>query len=203
MAVVNVLADMPSTVSGGVLGFFCSHEYAHTHGVPPVRLPSSLKGVDMALYATFRALGLEIEILPIMAFPDPNRRRPPRLSFGGLTLESSDRRRSLPANLREYKKNGYVTTKRYGWGPEEHRKDYDLNLMYEVGESPISDDEEIPLHEATSLDDYKDVETRFQSILRKRKIKGLSAASKKVVVGKTLHAWVDGDDLERESEKEV
>lgn len=55
-----------TSVLGGVLGVYCSHKYAHTNGSAERRLPSALKGVDFAVYAAFRALGLAIKVEPIL-----------------------------------------------------------------------------------------------------------------------------------------
>ena len=52
--------------SGGILGIFCSHGYAHTTPVGRRTLPRSLRGVDLALFSAFRALGLEVSVKPIL-----------------------------------------------------------------------------------------------------------------------------------------
>lgn len=52
---------------GCKVGIFLKHAYAHTH--PQVNLlPHSLKGVDMVIYQTARALGLESSVRPITEF---------------------------------------------------------------------------------------------------------------------------------------
>ena len=51
---------------GGVLGFCCTHQYAHTNSSSAIRIPRVLKGMDMALYAVFRALGLRLDVLPVL-----------------------------------------------------------------------------------------------------------------------------------------
>ena len=48
------------------MGFYCTHKYAHTSSSVKHRLPFALKGVDVAVYAIFRALGLSIKIRPIL-----------------------------------------------------------------------------------------------------------------------------------------
>ena len=70
------VADMHSTIEthsvpcwqtlGGLLGIWCSHAYAHSHSQSIHNLPSSLKGVDMAMYEIFRALGLQVTVRPIL-----------------------------------------------------------------------------------------------------------------------------------------
>ncbi|KAI9873288.1 MAG: hypothetical protein M1830_000577 [Pleopsidium flavum] len=163
--------------AGGVLGFFCSHEYAHTHGAPPVRLPRSLKGVDMALYVVFRALGLKIEVLPILE--KAAKHYGAKGYFGGIDAQDAGWKSSMSAD-----------------------KVYDLNLDYKTYENEDEDEEsdgyEISDPEATNLGDYEDVETRLQSILRKRKIKGFVTKVDPVTVGTELHELVTSDWGEQE-----
>jgi hypothetical protein len=48
------------------LGFNCAHAYAHTNDRYTVRLPFALKGVDVVVYTVFRALGLHVNIQPVL-----------------------------------------------------------------------------------------------------------------------------------------
>ncbi|OCL13928.1 hypothetical protein AOQ84DRAFT_429161 [Glonium stellatum] len=58
-------------MKGGTLGIWCSHAYAHSSEPSVHNLPSSLKGVDMAMYEIFRALGLQVAVRPILdTLPD-------------------------------------------------------------------------------------------------------------------------------------
>lgn len=50
--------------TGGYLGFFCAHAYAHTNA-QTTRIPDMLKGIDMAIWETFTDLGLEIMVRPV------------------------------------------------------------------------------------------------------------------------------------------
>lgn len=53
-----------NTTSGRVLGIYLAHRYPHTN--PKISfLPRSLKGVDMALYESVRALGLKCLVAPV------------------------------------------------------------------------------------------------------------------------------------------
>ncbi|KAI4130889.1 MAG: hypothetical protein LQ338_001486 [Usnochroma carphineum] len=54
------------TVLGGVLGFFCHHQYAHAHGSGRKGLPHALKGVDFAVYAVFHSLRLKVGVYPVI-----------------------------------------------------------------------------------------------------------------------------------------
>ena len=53
--------------SGAFLGFFCNHQYAHSQSSGRRSLPGSFKGVDLAVFAAFKALGLKVHVKPIMA----------------------------------------------------------------------------------------------------------------------------------------
>lgn len=48
------------------MGFNCAHAYAHTNDRYTVRLPFALKGVDVVVYTVFRALGLHVNIQPVL-----------------------------------------------------------------------------------------------------------------------------------------
>lgn len=64
----------------GKLGFWCSHAYAYNHE-KETPLPETLKGVDAAVWESFKALGIDVEIAPIVRvdrdvrrlFPEPHR----------------------------------------------------------------------------------------------------------------------------------
>lgn len=64
---IKSMLQVPSfMMKGGLLGIWCSHAYAHSHSSSIHNLPGSLKGVDMAMYEIFRALGLQVTIRPIL-----------------------------------------------------------------------------------------------------------------------------------------
>ena len=52
--------------NGGVLGFHCTHQYAHTNGTANRRLPHALKGIDVVLYSVFRSLGLKVHVRAVL-----------------------------------------------------------------------------------------------------------------------------------------
>lgn len=52
--------------TGGYLGFYCSHAYAHTN-TDAVVLPDMLKGLDMVIWETFGRLGLEASVKPVLS----------------------------------------------------------------------------------------------------------------------------------------
>ncbi|GAB7358221.1 hypothetical protein MBLNU230_g0373t1 [Neophaeotheca triangularis] len=63
----QAITDPAFLPRGCKVGIFLKHAYAHTH--PQVNLlPHSLKGVDMVIYQTARALGLETSVRPITEF---------------------------------------------------------------------------------------------------------------------------------------
>ena len=63
--VERVLADATFMPKGGVLGVCCRHGYAHSSRSAGKALPAVLKGVDMAVYAVFRAHGLDVQVRPV------------------------------------------------------------------------------------------------------------------------------------------
>lgn len=53
--------------TGGVLGFYCAHQYAHTRNDSTGNLmPYALKGIDVALFSVFKSLGLEVKVRPVL-----------------------------------------------------------------------------------------------------------------------------------------
>lgn len=175
---------------GALLGFFCSHEYAHAHRSPSVRVPRSLKGVDMAIYAVFRALGLQVKIIPVMELEDFY-----KVKFGGHQFEHSSKQPSLLERLTKYRGNQSPPAT----SVEDLGLNYDIHLD--------SDDEElydVEHPEVTSLEDYKDVQTRLQSILSRRRIRNLSTVEEPVIVGTGLHKRIEshrgGSGIETSSE---
>lgn len=63
---VGALKKLAYTSStGGYLGFYCSHAYAHTN-TDVVILPDMLKDLDMVVWETFGRLGLETSVKPVM-----------------------------------------------------------------------------------------------------------------------------------------
>ena len=52
--------------NGGILGFHCTHQYAHTNGTANRRLPHALKGIDVVLYSVFRSLGMKVHVRPVL-----------------------------------------------------------------------------------------------------------------------------------------
>lgn len=59
------MTDRSSKSLGGILGFYCAHSYVHFYE-GPWSVGSVLKGVDKALYETFRHLKLKPEIRVIL-----------------------------------------------------------------------------------------------------------------------------------------
>ncbi|TVY47844.1 hypothetical protein LOCC1_G002936 [Lachnellula occidentalis] len=51
---------------GGMLGFHCAHQYAHTNNTANQRLPHALKGIDVVIYTIFKSLGLETQVRPVL-----------------------------------------------------------------------------------------------------------------------------------------
>ncbi|KAL8873488.1 MAG: hypothetical protein Q9174_001062 [Haloplaca sp. 1 TL-2023] len=51
---------------GGLIGFYCSHQYAHATNSGRKSLPHAFKGVDLAIYSVFRNLGFNVGVHPII-----------------------------------------------------------------------------------------------------------------------------------------
>lgn len=64
---VKAMLESPAFMkNGGILGFHCTHQYAHTDGTANRRLPHALKGIDVVLYSVFRSLGLKVHVRPVL-----------------------------------------------------------------------------------------------------------------------------------------
>ncbi|KAK0753699.1 hypothetical protein B0T18DRAFT_442245 [Schizothecium vesticola] len=61
----RVLTDATFMPRGDVLGVCCLHGYAHSSRSAGKALPAVLKGFDMAVYAVFRAQGLDVQVHPV------------------------------------------------------------------------------------------------------------------------------------------
>ncbi|KAL2816979.1 hypothetical protein BJX63DRAFT_386943 [Aspergillus granulosus] len=70
----NRLARDSFMQNGGILGFYCSHAYAHSSHLVSTHLPEVLKGADLVLYSVFQSLGIKLSILPIL-YDETNKRR--------------------------------------------------------------------------------------------------------------------------------
>ena len=64
--VKDALGEPTFMADGGNLGIYCSHAYALSTRVGSKGIPGVLKGVDMAVYAVFRALGLKVRVCQVM-----------------------------------------------------------------------------------------------------------------------------------------
>lgn len=64
-ALKTALANPEWLPKGRVLAIWLTHSYAHT-SKNDCFLPESLKGADMSLYETARALGLECQVVPVI-----------------------------------------------------------------------------------------------------------------------------------------
>ena len=67
---------------GGRLGFFCNHQYAHTHDAGRKSIPAAFKGVDLAVFTTFHSLGLKPAVRPVLK--DDSHQAP---VWGGLSAD--------------------------------------------------------------------------------------------------------------------
>lgn len=65
-----MLQDENFLKDGGIMGFYCTHDYAHATESAIKYLPWCLKGLDMIVYETFKSLGCEILLRPVYPTPD-------------------------------------------------------------------------------------------------------------------------------------
>ena len=66
-SMIKEMYEQPGFMTkGALLGLFCNHQYAHSQSSGRLSLPGSLKGVDLAVFAAFKALGLKVMIRPVM-----------------------------------------------------------------------------------------------------------------------------------------
>ena len=56
--------------TGGVVGVYCHHDYAHASSGAEISIPGNMKGIDAALWNVCQALGLEIRVLPVYEADD-------------------------------------------------------------------------------------------------------------------------------------
>jgi hypothetical protein len=57
-------------ISGGVLGVYCHHNYAHAANSPTARIPSMLKGADAAMLAVCDTFKLKTQTRPVYFHDD-------------------------------------------------------------------------------------------------------------------------------------
>ena len=75
-------------ILGRILGFFCHHDYAHSQESERKSIPGAFKGVDLAVFSVFHALGLNVGVHPIIE----NRSK----SMGGLSVKELWRGPTVP-----------------------------------------------------------------------------------------------------------
>ena len=52
--------------TGGTIGFYCAHQYAHTRKITENLMPYALKGIDATIFSVFQALGMKVTVRPIL-----------------------------------------------------------------------------------------------------------------------------------------
>ncbi|OAR00047.1 hypothetical protein LLEC1_05211 [Akanthomyces lecanii] len=68
-AIEKMISHDPFSGQGGTLDFWCSHAYAYNHE-KETPLPETLKGVDAAVWESFKALGIDVKIAPMVKLDD-------------------------------------------------------------------------------------------------------------------------------------
>lgn len=64
------------TSAGGVLGYFCVNSYPHTSVDADTLFPHILQGADLSLYSALRAIGLEVNIRPVLIWDGEDNNSP-------------------------------------------------------------------------------------------------------------------------------
>lgn len=121
-----IVIKMFLTYTGGVLGAFCSHAYPHASSDASALLPRGLKGADLVLYSVLHALGVEVDVLPVMigcGNKDINR----------IEMDSSD----------YYESDRHISTDEDDYSDGKHRWGYESDHNLNSGEDHdnVVDDE--------------------------------------------------------------
>lgn len=135
---------------------FCSHKYAHNDESAQDRLPSTLKGIDFAVYAAFQALGLHVKAVPIMKI---------RGSYGGVSTRNSHASRNIGIS-----KSAHEKLRRC-----QKRGETNIRLHYEYED--LSDDDTTGRHVCRlrpRSNIASDFESRISQLQNSRQIKGLA-----------------------------
>ncbi|KAL2815226.1 hypothetical protein BDW59DRAFT_16821 [Aspergillus cavernicola] len=136
---------------GGVLGIFCSHAYAHSSKIAEFQLPRALKGADLVLYAVFKSLGIDIEVLPVLEHAGRYITENPDLGLEG----KSPRRR------------GYMSQYNYYEGGP-------LTNYLKKGYKPLVPDVSELLPSPSSTDQYEDIDRRWKTLMMTRQVRGMT-----------------------------
>lgn len=73
------------------MGFFCHHQYAHSHEKSRKSIPGAFEGVDLAVYTAFKAFGLKVGMHPIVSNqkqPDYGDLSEDLMNMGGMSSKS-------------------------------------------------------------------------------------------------------------------
>ncbi|OTA98261.1 hypothetical protein M426DRAFT_77076 [Hypoxylon sp. CI-4A] len=111
--VEEALANPDFMPGGGHLGFHCTHAYPHTTKVGQRSLPGILKGVDMAVYNVFDALGLKVRAKTVLDGDEADKRLEVRYGWDEEKEEAIQSRLGNWGGIRITEKGGGETD---GWG---------------------------------------------------------------------------------------
>ena len=154
----QILLHVPaSDLAGGILGFFCSHAYAHSSKSAIKSLPRCLKGSDLVLYSVFKALRIKTSVLPVIEYNGQYVERIPRLEIDSHQDGVNEDYECLPGSTEGWRNVPIATV---------------LN-EYLAGEVP---------KQKLAFDEYRskgfpytdDVDGRWKVLLLKRRIPGLA-----------------------------
>ncbi|KAL1959356.1 hypothetical protein VTO42DRAFT_2159 [Malbranchea cinnamomea] len=185
---IRALLDQPGFFQkGGVLGFFCSHSYAHTSFTAKRSLPRKLKGSDLALFAVLKSLGLSVDVLPVLE------RNGEYFTANEFDLDTENKVSTetehsnylttsfycIPERTVDfYRENGYMVKEIYGWGKSQVERT-PLELFY--------------LWNSHDLDASEDLQKLWKTILVSREPLNCPEHNFGAFIGTTLHPYKTTD----------
>ncbi|KAL3469173.1 hypothetical protein BJX99DRAFT_241925 [Aspergillus californicus] len=153
--VKDLLAQQAFMKDGGVLGMFCSHAYAHSSKIAKFQLPRALKGADLVLYAVFKSLGIDIEVLPVLE------------TDGRYFTEDSDVGVTGKTNK----------GRRFYMGQDDDWYYMDNMTKYlHKDNQPLQPGFSEMILPPSSFEEYEDVDRRWKLLMMARKVKGMQGA---------------------------
>ncbi|KAI9372812.1 hypothetical protein BJX61DRAFT_533642 [Aspergillus egyptiacus] len=149
--VKDLMAKGEFMKDGGVLGIFCSHAYAHSSKLAKTQLPRALKGADLVLYAVFKSLGIDVEVLPVLENDGCYVARDTDLCIEGRTTK---------------RRRGYIG--QHDWYASEVYTSY-----LKKGQGPLTPWFKEVLPNPTSPDEYGDIDRRWKLLMLARQVPGM------------------------------
>ncbi|KAF6224617.1 hypothetical protein HO173_012960 [Letharia columbiana] len=175
----SLVVCLPCQHEGGILGFFCHHQYAHSQRSGRKSIPGAFKGVDLAIFSVFHALGLKVGVHPIIENRSEN--------MGGLSARELMRGRTVPREG-DFVENCLTNLS----GKPTHLRgegfDEDVEISYDAMDGSDSEEEKEGLYYYNNLED---------------KFSKCGQAEYTTIVGTKLHGPTFDKSYEEESKEPV